>query len=140
MSTTTLVKYCYHEDHTLPTGNEVFVFGSNLRGRHGAGAAKVAVEKFGAVEGIAEGRMDGCYAIPTKDAHLRTLPRFMILEGVMRFVDYAKRHPRDWFFVTRVGCGLAACKDSEIAPMFNGAPINCSFAEEWFDFLERVRV
>ena len=129
----------FHKDGTLPESGEFFVFGSNLAGRHGAGAARVAREKFGAVQGMGEGfmRLGGqSYAIPTKDRDLIVLPLSSIAQGVRRFLDMATNDPlARRFFVTRIGCGLAGYTDAEIAPMFKGAPGNCSFAEEWREFL-----
>lgn len=67
------IKHMYHLDGSLPGNGEIFVFGSNLRGRHGAGAAKVALEKFGAIEGVGSGFTTGAYAIATKNENLKTL-------------------------------------------------------------------
>lgn len=132
--------YKFHKDGTLPTNGEVFVFGSNLAGIHGAGAAKIAAAKFGAVYGQGEGwgKDYKSFAIPTKDYTIRyPLPLDDIEFSVNQFV----RITNDVFvmtpgwFVTRIGCGLAGYKDEEIAPMFKGAT-NCSFAEEWKQYLE----
>lgn len=124
----------FHIDGTLPTNLEMFVFGSNLAGRHGAGAAKIAQSMFGAKYGFGRGIMGSSWAIPTKSRDLRTLPLSEIKEYVSDFVNYIQ-HVDLEFFVTRVGCGLAGYKDHQIAPMFKGA-INCSFAEEWCPYLE----
>lgn len=124
----------FHIDGTLPTNLEMFVFGSNLAGRHGAGAAKIAQSMFGAKYGFGRGIMGSSWAIPTKSRDLRTLPLSEIKEYVSDFVNYIQ-HVDLEFFVTRVGCGLAGYKDHQIAPMFKGA-INCSFAEEWRPYLE----
>lgn len=129
--------YKYHKDGTLPQNGEVFVFGSNLAGIHGAGAAKVAREKFGAVMFAGFGLRNESYAVPTKDDDLKTLPLEVIEAFVKEFkADTWDSHnaERQWF-VTRVGCGLAGYKDEQIAPMFKGAK-NCSFAEEWRKYLE----
>ena len=124
----------YHKDNTLPTDGRIFVFGSNLIGLHGAGAAKAACA-YGAVIGYGVGRVNGTYAIPTKDAKVETMPLDQIKPYIDTFIDYTKSNPTISFFVTRVGCGLAGYKDADIAPMFKGA-VNCSFAESWKEYLE----
>jgi hypothetical protein len=126
--------YRYHKDGTLPENGEVFVFGSNLSGIHGAGAAKIARDQFGAKWGYGIGMMGMSWAIPTKDIKIYTLPLKQIYDYVLTFVNYTQ-HTDINFFVTRVGCGLAGYSDSEIAPMFKGAN-NCSFAESWKPYLE----
>lgn len=110
---------------------DIFVFGSNLAGRHGAGAAKEARLKYGAIYGQAMGRQGNSYAIPTKDEHLRPLPLEDIHDYVDTFRNYAIAHPELRFNVTRIGCGLAGYSDVEIAPMFRHAPTNCRLPEEW---------
>ena len=109
----------------------VFVFGSNLAGRHGRGAALDAKLKHGAVYGVGEGLSGQSYAIPTKDERLRTRPLPAIRESVERFMKFAADHPEMTFQVTRVGCGLAGYRDEDIAPMFAGAPGNCLLPEGW---------
>lgn len=109
----------------------VFVFGSNLAGRHGKGAALHARQHFGAVYGVGVGRSGNSYAIPTKDEGLRPLSLSRIRKYVDDFKDYAARNPKIQFTVTRVGCGLAGYSDHHIAPMFSGAPVNCELPEEW---------
>lgn len=108
----------------------VFVFGSNLAGRHGAGAAKFARLHRGAVYGVEEGRQGNAYAIPTKDASLRTLTLPTIGAFVRRFIEHASENPGTMFQVTPIGCGLAGYKPEQIAPLFFGAPSNCIFADE----------
>lgn len=127
----------YHEDRTLPerTDQSVWVFGSNMAGRHGKGAAKVARDHFGAAYGFYNGRMGSCYAIPTKNHLLVQLSRAHVLPFIQQFVRYTHEHPMESFWVTRVGCGLAGIPDASIAPLFHRA-FNCSFANEWRPFLE----
>ena len=125
----------FHKDCTLPQDGEIFVFGSNLAGVHGAGAAKVAHEKFGAQLGFGHGRTGKSWAIPTKDENIETMPLGEIRYHVDYFLNQAESTPNIKFFITRIGCGLAGYKDSDIAPMFKGAPDNCSFAEEWRKYL-----
>ena len=116
----------------------IFVFGSNLAGRHGKGAALFARENHGAVYGQGEGIQGLSYAIPTKNAHLHTLPLDVIEEAVTRFKQFAALHPEMAFQVTPIGCGLAGYKPSAIAPFFNGAPSNCTLPAEFIAVLTRV--
>jgi len=110
---------------------KIFVFGSNLSGIHGAGAAKFALENHGAIWGIGIGPQGDSFAIPTKDYRIRTLPLYHIESSVKFFMTYAKEHPELTFQVTRIGCGLAGYVDGQIAPMFKGAPDNCELPEGW---------
>lgn len=138
-------KYHYHVDGTRPA-HSIFVFGSNMSGIHGAGSAKLAADEYGAIFGEPSGLQDCSYAIPTVDYLERgaikqpPLDLETIRENVQQFIRVAITHNAQReplrFFVTRIGCGLAGYKDSEIAPMFKNAPINCSFAEQWMTWLE----
>lgn len=109
----------------------IFVFGSNLAGRHGKGAALCARKEYGAIYGQGEGRQGESYAIPTKGYHLETLPLSHIGESVGRFLIYAASQPATSFTVTRIGCGLARYTDTDIAPMFRNAPPNCILPPGW---------
>jgi hypothetical protein len=109
----------------------IFVFGSNLAGRHGKGAALYARTHYGAEYGVGIGKTGCSYAIPTKDRNLNVLGLETIRGHVQEFIQYAKDHPQHTFQVTRIGCGLAGYKDHQIAPMFIGAPNNCQLPEEW---------
>lgn len=109
----------------------IFVFGSNLAGRHGGGAAHVAHQDYGAVWGVGEGLTGKSYALPTKDRHLHTLPIEDIAAYIATFLDVAFSHPETAFAVTRVGCGLAGFTDDEIEPFFVDAPDNCHLPEGW---------
>lgn len=104
------------------TPRQIFVFGSNLAGRHGKGAALEARQKWGAVYGVGHGRTGNAYAIPTKDENLRTLPLNLIAEYVWHFVTYARHHPELRFLLTPIGCGLAGYVPAQIAPMFPKLP------------------
>ena len=108
---------CYDNITSLDY-DEVFVFGSNLAGRHGAGAAKIAYDKFGAQYGCGKGIAGQSYAIPTKDKDLRVLFLKEIRPYVEEFIEYAKLHPNVHFLVTKIGCGLAGYTVRDIAPMF----------------------
>lgn len=105
----------------------IFVFGSNLAGRHGRGAALYAKQHHGAIYGQGVGRQGNSYALPTKDHKLRTLPLQAIKKYVDEFIKYAESRPDLQFQVTRVGCGLAGYNDSQIKPLFDSAPSNCHF-------------
>lgn len=124
----------FHKDGTQPGDDEVFVFGSNLAGVHGAGAAKAAL-RYGARMGHGVGLQGRTYAIPTKDFDIKTLPIDNIKPYIERFKKVTLEHPQVKFFITRVGCGLAGYKDSEIAPLFRGCGDNCSFPKEWGAYL-----
>ena len=93
--------------------DEVFVFGSNLAGMHGGGAAYVAFKKFGAVMGCGVGLRGQSYAIPTMQGGVET-----IMPYVDEFIAFASDHPELFFYVTRIGCGIAGFRDKEIAPLF----------------------
>ena len=93
--------------------NEVFVFGSNLGGMHGGGAARTAYENFGAVWGEGVGHFGKTYAIPTMQGGVETIKPY-----VDQFIAYAAEHPELTFYVTRIGCGIAGFRDDEIAPLF----------------------
>lgn len=110
---------------------EIFVFGSNYRGAHGAGAAFTAVQKHGARSGCAEGIQGQSYAIPTKDKELKPLPLVLILHHVLTFLAFAAEHPGLRFNMTRIGCGLAGYQDADIAPMFAGASSNVILPAAW---------
>lgn len=111
--------------------NRIFVFGSNLAGRHGKGAALYARQHHGAVYGVGVGRQGDSYAIPTKDEYLKVLSLREIRGYVNEFVSYTLRHPELEFDLTPVGCGLAGYKQEEIKPLFNHAPANVHFTKEW---------
>jgi hypothetical protein len=109
----------------------IFVFGSNLAGRHGKGAALYARQQHGAVYGHGVSLQGNSYAIPTKDEQLNTLPLEQIAGYVEQFKAFALSHPELMFQVTAIGCGLAGYKPQQIAPMFAGAPANCVLSEEF---------
>ena len=100
---------------------QIFVFGSNLSGRHGKGAAKTALG-WGAKWGQATGLQGRTYGIPTKDASIRrTLTVTEIEPFVDEFIEFAKNNPDMIFLVTEIGCGLAGHKQKDIAPLFINA-------------------
>lgn len=109
----------------------IFVFGSNLQGIHGAGSAKEATEKHGAIWGRGIGIQGNSYAIPTKDRNLVTLPLYIIKEYVDDFLRFAAQHI-DWKFnVVEIGCGLAGYNwKRDILPMFENRTNNVVFLDE----------
>lgn len=119
------------EIYKLKMEGTIFVFGSNLSGIHGAGAALEANLKHGAELGVGEGPTGNSYAIPTKDLKIKTLPLDDIEDSVEQFIDYAEDNWETTFFVTRIGCGLAGYKEKEIAPFFIDAPNNCILPYGW---------
>lgn len=96
--------------------DEIFVFGSNLSGVHGGGAARIAVEDFGAIWGQGVGLQGQSYAIPTMQGGVETIKPY-----VDEFIEFAKQHKELFFYVTRIGCGIAGFLDEEIAPLFKNA-------------------
>ena len=101
--------------------NEIFVFGSNLRGIHGGGAAYVAYRHFGAIMGQGVGLQGQSYAIPTMQGGIDTIRPY-----VDEFIEFAKHHQNLTFLVTRIGCGIAGFTDDEISPLFNKAHDICN--------------
>lgn len=96
--------------------NEIFVFGSNLAGMHGGGAARLARIRWGAVMGQGVGLQGRTYAIPTMQGGPETIKPY-----VDEFIAFAKAHPGLRFLVTEIGCGIAGFTPSQIAPLFAGA-------------------
>lgn len=111
----------------------IFVFGSNLAGRHGKGAALYAAKNCGAQRGVGHGRTGNSYAIPTKDERLQVLPRDMIKVAADEFIDYAKAHPELTFYLTPVGTGLAGYSQFSMRQLFAEAPANVEWASTWDD-------
>lgn len=96
--------------------NEIFVFGSNLAGQHGGGAARLAFQKFGAVWGQGVGLQGQSYGIPTMQGGVETIKPY-----VDEFIEFSKRNPQLKFLVTEIGCGIAGFSVEEIAPLFKQA-------------------
>ena len=115
----------------------IFVFGSNLKGIHGAGAARTAREQYGAKFGQGEGLTGEAYAIPTKYDPSRTLPLNAIKGHVDKFLTFAREHPNMNFTLTAIGTGLAGYTHEQIAPMFVGYPNNIIPPGEWIGILRR---
>ena len=113
--------------------NEIFVFGSNLAGMHGGGAARIARLHFGAVMGKGVGLQGQSYAIPTMQGGVETIRPY-----VNDFLDFAKHHPEMQFLVTPIGCGIAGFEAEDIAPLFEEAKEmkNISLPESFWEVIE----
>ena len=111
---------------------EIFVFGSNLEGMHMGGAARVAHQEFGAEWGVGDGPTGRCYAIPTMHGGLESIRPY-----AEKFIAYAKEHPMNRFLLTRVGCGIARFKDSDMAQLFEDAldVPNIAYPRQWLPFM-----
>lgn len=111
----------------------IFVYGANLKGRHGKGAAKEALN-YGAIEGKI-GYSGRSYGIPTKNTNLGT----MLLEEIKKYVDefiiFATMSPDKLFILTRIGCGLARHSDEEMVKLFDGCPTNVIIPLDWRQFM-----
>lgn len=93
--------------------NEIFVFGSNIEGRHGGGAALLAYRKWGAVWGQGVGLQGQCYGIPTMHGGPEKIKPY-----VDEFIEFARNHKELKFLVTEIGCGIAGFSPEDIAPLF----------------------
>ena len=111
----------------------IFVFGSNLAGRHGKGAALFAAQHYGAERGVGEGRTGNAYAIPTKGRNLERLPFSDIDTAVSRFVAHAKEHAGETFLLTPVGTGLAGHSKKDVWRVLSreGLPSNVVLSSSW---------
>lgn len=96
--------------------NEIFVFGSNLAGSHGGGAARLAYNRFGAIWGQGVGLQGQSYGIPTMHGGVEAIKPY-----VDEFIEFAKQHPEYQFLVTKIGCGIAGFTIEEMAPLFQQA-------------------
>lgn len=124
----------------MATLTPVFVFGSNLAGRHGKGAALWAKRHRGAIQGQGVGLQGDSWAIPTKDRQLRPLPLHEIGIYVAAFLAQAEvLYPHRTFEVTPIGCGLAGYTPDQIAPMFRNAPANVKLHGSFLAVLARTR-
>lgn len=122
----------------IPLKDFVFVFGSNLSGAHGSGAALDARNYRGFPTGLGVGFMKDCYAVPTKDCFIQTIPLHIISLYVLQLKTFAAHHKDLKFQVTRVGCGLAGYTDREVAPLFIRSPLNMYFDVAWANLLPEV--
>lgn len=116
---------------------EIFVFGSNLQGSHGGGAAAIAADQFGAIWGQGVGLQRQSYAIPTMHGGIEEIEPY-----VDEFIAFAKENPDFDFLVTRIGCGIAGFSEEEIAPLFAaGADVeNVYLPDTFWDIIEAGEV
>ncbi len=114
--------------------NEIFVFGSNILGMHGGGAARIANKKFGAEWGVGEGLTGQCYALPTMEGGVD-----YIAGKVQNFLVCAKTHPELKFYVTKIACGIAGFTVAEIGPLFSDAIMleNVILPKEFVEVIEK---
>ena len=142
----------YYEGNIKPEPNTIFVFGSNPEGRHGAGAAKIAREQFGAIYGQGEGLQGNAYALPTKDLRvkenrgLKSISPEQITSSIRELYKVANQNPDKQFKVAYRNTNevsLNGYTGLEMIEMFNAAgvaPSNVIFSKEWFDQLQLLRV
>jgi hypothetical protein len=116
---------------------KIFVFGSNLAGRHGKGSALEARKNHGAIYGQGIGMQGNSYAIPTKDKDLKILPLHKIKPYIDDFIDYAKNNPKLIFHCVAIGCGLAGYSHEQMAPLFKNVPRNVILIPEWVEILNK---
>lgn len=112
---------------------EIFVFGSNLQGSHGAGAAAIAEKMFGAISGQGVGLQGQSYGIPTMHGGIEEIKPY-----VDEFIEFAKQNPNLTFLVTRIGCGIAGFTEEEMAPLFAEAANveNIYLPDTFWDIIE----
>jgi len=119
---------------------QVFVFGSNLIGYHSGGASLVAMQRFGAVWGQAEGPQGQCYAIPVdiRGEAVENVSAYM-KRHIDKFLAYAKAHKELFFLVIKVGCGNAGFDEEFVAPFFKEAMTmdNVSLPKSFVEILKR---
>ena len=119
-----------------PSSTAVYVFGSNLAGRHSEAEALMALREHGAIYGRAVGPQGRSYAIPVRDEQGKLLPIVIITRYVQAFLRFAETHRALSFEVTRIGCGRDAHRDEVIAPLFASAPKNCHLPPGWSRYLK----
>ena len=114
--------------------NEIFVFGSNLQGSHGGGAAAIAAKQFGAIWGQGVGLQGQSYGIPTMHGGIEEIKPY-----IDEFIEFAKQNPNLNFLVTRIGCGIAGFTEEEMAPLFAEAANveNVYLPDTFLDIIER---
>ena len=115
--------------------NEIFVFGSNLAGAHGGGAARLAYNRFGAIWGQGVGLQGQSYAIPTMQGGVETIKPY-----VDEFIRFAQTRSDLKFYVTQIGCGIAGFKVEDIAPLFSKAYYisNVFLSKDFVEVLRKV--
>ena len=121
--------------------NEVFVFGSKLNGAHIGGAAKLAIDKFGAINGKYFGLYGKSFAMPTLDETLQKINLKSLQCYINDFFEIAAAHPKKHFLITEIGCGIAGFTLAEIAPLFKDflTVENCSLPQTFIDLLSPIK-
>lgn len=133
-----VTKFKYHIDGTLPENDEVWVFGSNIKGLHIGGAALKALD-YGAKMHHGMGYVGNTFAIPTvaiEEDKWFTRNIRLIAPFINEFIRFTYNNPDKSFFITSIGCGIAGFNPSEIAPFFKGCNTNVSFPDTWKEYLE----
>ena len=121
------------EQITTLKSNQIFVFGSNLNGSHGGGAAKFAKDNFGAQDGVGEGLTGQSYAFPTLDKKMKKVSKKALIESKKKLYSIAESSPSMEFLVTKVGCGIAGFTEDFMKKIFEGErPLNITLPEGWF--------
>lgn len=111
--------------------NQVFVFGSNLAGKHYGGAAKQAADEFCAEYGVGEGMTGQCYAFPTLDENFEQVSSTVLKYARLNLYKVAGSNPDKEFLLTKVGCGIAGFSEDRMKKLFINAPSNITKPEEW---------
>lgn len=111
--------------------NEIFVFGSNLAGKHLGGAAKQAKEMFGASDGVGEGLTGKCYAFPTLDSRFKKVTKRKLMISIFKLYICCLEFPKRKFLLTKVGCGIAGFKEDKIKSIFKNYPENLILPSDW---------
>ncbi len=97
--------------------NEIYVFNANLAGKHLHPSAKLAKEKFGAIEGKGKGLQGQSYAIPFRDENLKKMPLDLVERYINEFITFAKDNPNKIFLVTEIGTGIGEFKYTQVAEL-----------------------
>ena len=112
--------------------NQIFIFGSNLAGKHVGGAALQAKEEFGAEEGVGEGLTGQCYAFPTLNEKNKKRTKQELEESIKKlWICCVSYFGEKEFLLTKVGCGIAGYKESYIKALFRGFPRNLIKPKDW---------
>lgn len=120
----------------------IYVFASNVQGRHGKGTARIALLHHGAIYGQGEGLQGSSYAIPTRtfiNGRITTLPIDDIAAAVGRFREFACQHMEWKFGLVPIGCGNAGYTPEQMAPLFRWMPTNVIHPPEFLEVLHRLR-
>lgn len=111
--------------------NDIFVFGSNRAGNHIGGAARTALEQFGAVQGIGEGLVGQSYAFPTLNRDMFKCSEDDLVRSVVVFRTTAEALPSVTFYLTKVGCGIAGFTEDYMKQFFKNTPSNVIKPAGW---------